>query len=83
MIRKSYTPVRQSRAADGASAHDRLARAVTEGRFSLEELIEHYVSMIYAAEGQHYGRAATRLGKDWRTLRQKLNADLVDAYSVR
>ena len=83
MIRKSYTPARQNRIAVGASAHDRLARAVEEGSFSLEELIEHYVSMIYAAEGRHYGRAAKRLGKDWRTLRQKLNADLVVAYSVR
>ena len=69
--------------AAGASALDRLARGVEDGRFSLDELIEHYVSMIYAAEGQHYGRAASRLGKDWRTLRQRVNADLVDAYSVR
>ena len=83
MIRKSYKPANQSCIAIGASPHDRLARAVVEGRFGLEELIEHYVSMMYAAEGQHYGRAATRLGKDWRTLKQKLNADLVDAYSVR
>jgi len=67
----------------GASAHDRLARAVEEGRFSLEELIQHYVSMIYAEEGQHYGRASKRLDMDWRTLKQKLNKDLVEAYSVR
>lgn len=83
MIRKSYKPARQSLSMDGATAHDRLAHKVAEGHFSLEELTEHYVSMIYAAEGQHYGRTAKRLGKDWRTLRQKLNADLVDAYSVR
>ena len=83
MIRKSYTPVSQSRRVDGATSHDRLAHKVAEGHFSLDDLIEHYVSMIYAAEGQHYGRAAKRLGKDWRTLRQKLNTDLVDAYSVR
>jgi len=83
MIRKSYTPARQSRIAVGASAHDRLARAVEEGRFSLEELIQHYVSMIYAQEGQHYGRASKRLDMDWRTLKQKLNKDLVEAYSVR
>ena len=83
MIRKSYKPARQSHSIDGATAHDRLAHMVAEGHFSLEELTEHYISMIYAAEGQHFGRAAKRLGKDWRTLRQKLNADLVDAYSVR
>lgn len=83
MIRKSYKPARQGHGVDGLTAHDRLAHKVAEGHFSLEELTEHYVSMIYAAEGQHYGRAAKRLGRDWRTLRQKLNADLVDAYSVR
>ena len=83
MIRKSYTPARQSRIAVGASAHDQLARAVEEGRFSLDELIEHYVSMIYAAEGQHYGRASKRLGMDWRTLKLKLNQTLIEAYSVR
>ena len=83
MIRKSYRPVRQSAVPVGASSHERLACGVEEGRFSLDELVEHYVSLIYAAEGQHYGRAAARLGKDWRTLRQKVNADLVNAYSVR
>lgn len=83
MIRKSYKPARQSHGADGATAHERLAHKVAEGHFSLEELIEHYVSMIYAAEGQHYGRASKRLDMDWRTLKQKLNQKLIEAYSVR
>jgi len=81
MIRKSYTPAKQSRIAVGASPHDQLARAVAEGRLSLNELIEHYVSMIYAAEGGHYGRASKRLDIDWRTLKQKLNQKLIEAYS--
>lgn len=83
MIRQSYTPARQTRSAAGTSAHDQLARSVKEGHFSLEELIEHYVSMIYAEEGLHYGRASKRLGMDWRTLKQKLNQKLIEAYSVR
>ena len=83
MIRKSYVPATQSRITVAASAHDQLARAVEEGLYSLEELIEHYVSMIYAAEGQHYGRASKRLDMDWRTLKQKLNQKLIKAYSVR
>jgi len=83
MIRKSYKPAKQSNITVGASAHDQLARGVAEGRLSLNELIEHYVSMIYAEEGQHYGRASKRLGLDWRTLKQKLNTDLVESYSVR
>ena len=83
MIRKSYTPVRQSPMPVGGSAHDRLARDVAGGRFTLEELIENYVSMVYAAEERHYGRASKRLNVDWRTLKQKLNQELVETFSVR
>ena len=83
MIRKSYTPVRQSPLAFGGSAIDRFARDVAAGRFTLEELIEHYVSMTYATEGQHYGRASKRLNMDWRTLKQKLNQELVETFTLR
>jgi hypothetical protein len=38
--------------------------------------------MVYAVEGR-YDQAAKRLGMDWRTLRQKLNPELVKVYSVR
>jgi DNA-binding NtrC family response regulator len=83
MIRKSYTPVRQRPVAVGGSAHDHFARDVAAGRFTLEELIEHYVSMTYAAEGQHYGRASKRLNMDWRTLKLKLNQELVETFTIR
>ena len=83
MIRKSYTPVRQSPMAVDGSAHDRFARDVAAGRFTLEELIEHYVSMIYAAEECHYGRASKRLNMDWRTLKQKLSPELVGTFTTR
>jgi DNA-binding NtrC family response regulator len=83
MIRKSYTPVRQNPRPVGGSAHDRFARDVAGGRFTLEELIENYVSMIYAAEERHYGRASKRLNVDWRTLKQKLNQELVETFSIR
>jgi DNA-binding NtrC family response regulator len=83
MIRKSYTPVRQSAVAAGRSAHDRFARDVAAGRFTLEELIEQYASMIYAAEECHYGRASKRLDMDWRTLKQKLNQELVETFTIR
>ena len=83
MIRKSYTPAKRDFKEVEPTASNRLAREVSAGHFTLEQLTEHYVSMIYAAEGQHYGRAAKRLDMDWRTLKLKLNEDLVDAYSVR
>lgn len=83
MIRKSYTPAKQSRERTGSTPHDHFARGVAAGDFTLEELIERYVSMVYAAEDQHYGRASKRLNMDWRTLKQKLNEELVKTYSTR
>ena len=83
MIRKSYRPVRQSPIAVDGSAHDRFARDVAAGRFTLEELIEQYVSMVYVAEDCHYGRASKRLSMDWRTLKQKLNPELVKTFTAR
>jgi sigma-54 specific flagellar transcriptional regulator A len=83
MIRKSYTPVRQSPMPVDGSEHDQFARDVAAGRFTLEELIEQYVSMIYAAEECHYGRASKRLNLDWRTLKQKLNPELVKTFTTR
>jgi DNA-binding NtrC family response regulator len=83
MIRKSYKPVRQSSMAVGGSAIERFARDVTAGRFTLEELIEQYVSIVYVAEECHYGRASKRLSMDWRTLKQKLNPELVKTFTTR
>jgi hypothetical protein len=67
----------------GGSAHDRFARDVAAGRFTLEELIEHYVSMVYVAEECHYGRASKRLNIDWRTLKLKLNPEVVETLTRR
>ena len=83
MIRKSYTPARKESNEAESTPSNRLVREICAGQLTLEQLTEHYVSMIYAAENHHYGRAAKRLDMDWRTLKQKLNQDLVEIYSVR
>lgn len=83
MIRKCYRPAKQDFSESESTPSNRLAREFTAGQFTLEQLTEHYVSMIYAAEGQHYGRAAKRLDMDWRTLKQKLKQELVETYSFR
>lgn len=83
MIRKSYTPIRNHPVTSCGTAQDRFARDVAAGRFTLEELIENYVSMIYAAEDRHFGRASRRLNIDWRTLKQKLNQEQVESFSDR
>lgn len=83
MIRKSYTPAKPDFKEAESTPANRFAREIASGQFTLEQMTEHYVSMIYAAEGQHYGRAAKRLDMDWRTLKLKLNQDLVDVYESR
>ena len=82
LISSRCSSARTDRDAIAGSPRDRLAQAVVSGRFSLEELTEHYVSLIYAAEGR-YDQAASRLGMDWRTLKQKLNPELVNMYADR
>jgi len=80
MIRKSFTPAKVKHTDVADSPQDRLAAAIAAGQFSLDELSEHYVSLIFAAEGR-YDQAAARLGVDWRTVKQKLNRELVRIYS--
>jgi hypothetical protein len=68
------------RSAKAKSPRDRLATAVATGQFSLVEVTEHDMSLIYATE-RRYDRAAARLGVDWRALKQRLNTDVVRMYS--
>lgn len=82
MIRKYYTPAKRHFAEAEFEPSNRFAREIASGRFTQEQLTEHYVSMIYAAEVQHYGRAAKRLDMDWRTLKLKLNQTRVEMYSA-
>lgn len=83
MIRKSYMPAQPDFKEAEYTPANRFARDIASGQFTLEQMTEHYVSMIYAAEVRHYGRAAERLDMDWRTLRLKLNQDLVEVYEGR
>lgn len=82
MVRRCYIPAGTSRRQEAVSAPERLGQAVAAGELNLQDLMRHYVSMIYAAEGQ-YDLAAKRLGIDWRTLKQRLDGALVATYARR
>ncbi|MBS0202080.1 MAG: sigma-54-dependent Fis family transcriptional regulator [Planctomycetes bacterium] len=79
MIRGSYEPSRRSSPSAELSGRQRLASLVAGGVLNLDDLIRHYTSMAFAMEGS-YVSAADRLKIDWRTVRQKMDTNLVAEY---
>ena len=52
------------------------AAAVREGRLTADELLQHYCTLVYAKLGS-YEQAARRLQIDRRTVRSKINEELL------
>lgn len=61
------------------SPRDRLLAQVRGGRLTQEALLSHYCSMLYA-ETDSIEEVARRLDVDRRTVKNRLNAELVAAY---
>lgn len=83
LIRKSYTPVGRIPAVDPNGVPDRPAqgidtfvRSLLAGQMTLDEVSELYVTMVYVQLGQ-YDLAGKRLGVDWRTVKDKVNVELI------
>ena len=49
------------------------------GEMTLDEVSEHYVSLVYAQVGR-YDLAAQKLAVDWRTVRDKVKQDLINKF---
>lgn len=79
MIRGNYTPSLSRASSAIGSAREQLARLVTSGRLTMDELMQQYASLAFALDGS-YVAAAKRLQINWRTLRDKVQPDLVDAF---
>ncbi len=74
LIRKEYRPPASPRS---ASAHDSaLAADLEAGELSAEALLTRYCTHVYARTGS-YEEAARRLGLDRRTVKAKIDADLL------
>ncbi len=89
MIRKSYTP--SSRVSfqrtDAIPFHsmrgtDEFVRSMLAGELTLDEVSEHYASLVYAQVGR-YDLASQKLGVDWRTLKHKVKEDLISKFGYR
>ena len=56
--------------------NDELAAAVRDGRLTADELLQHYCTLVYAELGS-YEKAARRLDIDRRTVRSKIDEELL------
>jgi DNA-binding NtrC family response regulator len=76
LIHGEYRPLELSDRADGESRDD-LGRLVRGGTLSADELLRHYCTQIYAQVGS-YEEAARRLGLDRRTVKAKVDDELLE-----
>jgi DNA-binding NtrC family response regulator len=72
MIRGEYRPPH----AASASARQRVADEVLAGSLSAEELLRRYCTLVYAETGS-YQETGRRLGLDRRTVKDKIDTDLL------
>jgi len=76
MIRKDYRPL--SRAARDPA--EEIIDLVRNGSLTAEDLLRRYCTLVYASAGGNCQEAARRLGLDHRTVKSKIDPDLLAAY---
>lgn len=81
MIRGSYVPSRWSAHQTPDTPRQKLGEAVKSGAWTLEEVLQHYTSLVYA-DSKSYTAAGERLAVDWRTVKDKISEDLVAQYQT-
>lgn len=86
LIRKTYTPSSGVKipsldkySCDPIRGTDEFVRSLLAGEMTLEEVSMHYASLVYAKTGR-YDLASQKLGIDWRTVKDKVNDDLVSKF---
>lgn len=78
LIRRTYTPSKIRL----QSSRDELAIAVREGRLTADALLRHYITMVYGETG-NYQETARRLGLDGRTVKSKVDPELLNEYRTK
>jgi DNA-binding NtrC family response regulator len=73
LIRKEYHPARPSSLDD--PIHE-LGQAVMQGNLTADELEQRYYSLLFA-QTDSYQETARRLGRNWRTVKSKIDPALV------
>jgi transcriptional regulator with AAA-type ATPase domain len=76
MIRGEYHPLTAPRPDLQRGGAD-LTRAIQAGELSADDLLRHYCTLVYARAGS-YEEAARRLGLDRRTVKARVDAELLE-----
>ena len=72
MLRGSYTPASVER----AGVRQQIADDIVAGTFNADELLRNYCTLLYASS-RNYSHVAEKLGLDRRTVRAKVDANLL------
>ncbi len=72
MLRGSYTPA----SVDRSDARERIASNIVAGTFNAEDLLRNYCTLLYAST-RNYSQVAEKLGLDRRTVRAKIDEELL------
>ena len=73
LVRKEYTPARDAREPGAAGG---VAATILRGEATADELLREYCTRVYASSGS-YEEAARRLGLDRRTVKARLDQELL------
>ena len=76
MIRKDYRPLSRT----GRDPAEETADLVRSGSLTAEEMLRRYCTLVYARTGGNCQEAARRLGLDHRTVKSKIDPDLLAAH---
>jgi DNA-binding NtrC family response regulator len=76
LIRRDYRPARLEEGEPGARVRDRLAGEYLSGTLTADDLLRRYCTLVYAEAGS-YEETARRLGLDRRTVKSRIDPDLL------
>jgi DNA-binding NtrC family response regulator len=78
LIRKQYRPAALNGGDEPGGPVERFLEQVRSGSLTSDKLVEQYCALVYHQTGS-YKLAGARLGVDWRTVRSRLDRDLLAA----
>jgi transcriptional regulator with AAA-type ATPase domain len=82
LIRKEYHPAYQPAKATTDDPRQALATAVAAGTLTMDELERRYYTLVYA-QTRSYQDAAGRLKRNWRTVKSKIDRQLLEQLTGR
>jgi transcriptional regulator with AAA-type ATPase domain len=76
LIRRNYQPAQPARPDDASGVRERLAEEILAGGLTAEDVLRRYCTLVYAEAGS-YEEAARRLGLDRRTVKSRVDPELL------